>query len=330
MKAFFAALLIVLAVHAEAAMPAQVKRGDLEIKITVTGTVVPAGIFRIKSAIEGRVESVRISTFAWIGADEPLAFTAHKELAAMLDSRGTQDVGILEDRWQKVFKPTISRCPGTCFILKNFLKPKSWIKPGAVMFEAASALQLVGRVRPEDMPWIHDGQELIFWPLNNPQRILKGRVTRLLLDVESADAAPGGAFTLMLSPNRYLDPGTKWEGRIIPLVKKGVLSVPTAALIGDAGGVYLPVRVSTGITTMGMTEISAGVEEKRDILILDDAQLLGAHRYQQEAGLQARPRRALKAQGESATAPGLDIKPVKHATVIEGADYSEDPYAEPP
>jgi len=31
-----------------------------------------------------------------------------------------------------------------------------------------------------------------------------------------------------MSPDRYFDPGTEWEGQIIPLSKKDVLYVPTA------------------------------------------------------------------------------------------------------
>jgi len=68
----------------------------------------------------------------------------------MLDSKGSQNVNILEDRWQRVYRPTSARCPDTCFILRNFLKPKTWVKPESVMFEAASTLKLVARVRPED------------------------------------------------------------------------------------------------------------------------------------------------------------------------------------
>ncbi|PIR15533.1 MAG: hypothetical protein COV48_13860, partial [Elusimicrobia bacterium CG11_big_fil_rev_8_21_14_0_20_64_6] len=239
MKLIFTIGIIFLASHASAATPARVKRGDMVVKVKVTGTVVPDDIFRIKSTIEGRVESVLTSTFTWRGADQPLAFLAHKELAAMLDSKGSQNVNILEDRWQRVYRPTAARCPDTCFILKSFLKPKNWVKPESVMFEAASTLKLVARVRPEDAHWIRDGQDLTFWPVNNPKRILKGRVTRFLLDIQGQKVTPGATFTLIMSPDRYFDPGTEWEGQIIPLSKKDALYVPTDALIREGGNVYL-------------------------------------------------------------------------------------------
>ncbi|UPT74355.1 MAG: efflux RND transporter periplasmic adaptor subunit [Elusimicrobiota bacterium] len=333
-----AALLLISAAASRAATAHKVKRGDLEIRVKVTGTVIPDDIFRIKATIEGRVESVLTSTFVWRGADQPLAFLAHKELAAMLDSKGTQQVDILEDRWQRVYRPTAARCPDTCYILKNFLKPKAWVKPESVMFEAAATLKLVGRVRPEDAPWIKDGQELRFWPVNDPKRVLKGRVTRYILDIQGEKVEPGGTFTLLMSPLRYFDPGTEWEGEIVPLSKKDVLYVPTSALVrGPEGGVYLPVRVSTGITTEGLTQITAGAEQHKEILVLDDAQLRGAARHKQEADAAALRRMARRQAGEADfTEPELGPVPEsgkkkgKHAVVIEDdTDYGEDPYAEP-
>lgn len=335
MRALFSAALILLAARAGAATPSKVKRGNLEIKVKVTGTVVADDVFRIKATIEGRVESVLTSTYVWRGADQPLAFLAHKELAAMLDSKGTQNVDILEDRWQRVYRPTAARCPDTCFILKNFLRPKTWVKPESVMFEAAGSLKLVARVRPEDAAWIRDGQDLVFWPVNDPKRRLKGRVTKFILDIQGEKVTPGATFTLVMSPDRYFNPGTAWEGEIVPLSKKDVLYVPTDALVREGGNVYLPVRVSTGITTQGLTQITAGIEEKRDILVLDDAQLHGAERHKQEADLEALRRRARAQQGvEEPEGPALGPAPVKkkskHAAVIEDdVDYGEDPYAEP-
>lgn len=340
MKALFAAALFLLAARADAATAYKVKRGDLEVKVKVSGTVVPDDIYRIKSTIEGRVESVLTSTFVWRGADQPLAFLAHKELAAMLDSKGAQNVDILEDRWQRVYRPTAARCASTCFILKSYLKPKTWVKPDSLMFEAAASLKLVGRVRPEDAPWVRDGQDMTFWAVNDPKRILKGRVTKFILDVQGEKVAPGATLTLEMSPDRYFNPGTEWEGQIVPQSKKDVLIVPTGALIREGDAVYLPVRVSTGITTQGLTQISAGVDQGRDILVLDDAQLRGSQRHKQEADLDALRRRAAAQNGGRADepsdgptlgpAPADGKKKSRHAPVIEdNTDYGEDPYAEP-
>jgi hypothetical protein len=340
-----AAALLASAVPALGATTGQVRRGDLAIRVHVSGTVVPEDVFRLKSTIDGRVEEVHTASFTWRGSDQPLAIMSHKELAAIIDSRGAQDQGLVEDRWQRVYRPTPIRCPDTCFVLKVYAKPHTWIKPQAVMFEAARKLAMVARVRPEDVPLIRDGQELTFWSVKDPNKKLTGRVTRFILDIQGQNVDPGASFTLYMSPDRYFDPGTEWEGEIVPSHKGDVLTVPTSALIHSGGAVYLPVRVSTGATTQDLTQITAGAEEKREYLLLDDAQLKGAERYKQpvdRAAIEKR-RREIDAAAAAAANPAPDAgtegptpgpdaapeKPQRQPTSMDEKDYGgEDPYGD--
>jgi hypothetical protein len=304
-----------------------VRRGDLEVRVKVSGTVVPADVYRLKSTIDGRIESVLASSYSWRGADQTLAFMAHKELAAILDSRGTQDKDILEDRWQRVYRPTPIRCPSTCFVLKVFAKAKTWVKPQTVMFEAARSLQLVARVRPEDSHWVRDGQPLTFWAVDNPAKKLSGRVTRFVLDVQGQKVDPGGTFTLELTPDRYFEPGTEWEGIVSAETRKNVLYVPTAALLSYKGNSYLPVRVSTGVTTSEFTELNSGAEDKRPVLVLDEADLKEAVRHRQEIDRAALERRAQELRGRAVPDDEADA-PRRRRSEPENGDYGEDPYAD--
>jgi len=330
-----AALPLVLALPASATSVSAVKRGELVVRVRVTGTVVPEDVFRLKSTIDGRVESVNTSSFTWKGADEPLAMLAHKELAAMLDAKGVVGQELLEDRWQRVYRPTPVRCPVTCFVLKVYARSRSWVKPQAVMFEAARKLKMVGRIRPEDAPLIRDGMELTFWAAKDPGRKLTGRVARFVLDVQGQNVDPGGSFALYMSPDRYFDPGTEWEGEIVPMKKGDVLIVPTQALIRHDGATYLPVRVSTGITTQDLTQITAGAEEKRDFLILDDAGLKGAARHKQDVDYSAIEKRRREIEAANGTAPEDGTPPAeekrarREPSTMDDKDYGgEDPYGE--
>jgi macrolide-specific efflux system membrane fusion protein len=337
-----AALLLASALPALGAATGTVRRGDLIVRVKVTGTVVTDDVFRLKSTIEGRVENVNVSSGSWRGAGENLAQLANKELAAMIDAKGTQDQDHLEDRWSTVFQPTPVRCPVSCYVLKVFAKAHSWVKPQAVLLEAASKLKLIGRVRPEDAPLLRDGMILTFWAVKDPKRKLTGRITRLILDIQGERVEPGATFTLDLTPDRYFDPGTDWEGEIIPLRKSNVLIVPTAALIVNDGVAYLPIRVSTGTTTPELTEITAGIDENHQILILDDSELHGTvrhkqtidsatfepHRYEQRA---APPEKPAATGLPAVPAAGTDEKapPEKQPATLDDKSYGgEDPYGQ--
>lgn len=325
---------LLLAAPSLGATPATVRRGDLVIHVHVTGTVVPDDVFRLKSTIEGRVENVNTSSFTWRGADEPLAMLAYKELAAMIDARGSQHQEVLEDRWSRVYRPTPVRCPDMCYVLKVYARARTWVKPQSVLFEAAGKLKMVGRVRPEDAPLVRDGMTLTFWPVKDPKRRLTAKVTNFILDVQGEKVDPGATFTMEMSPERYFDPGTEWEGEIIPFQKTDVLMVPTAALISHDGMTYLPVRVSTGVTGDEFTQITAGIEEKREVLVLDDAALHGAARHSRtvdRAALELRRREADGKPAPDGTAPAVDgqPQPERQPSTLDDKDYGgEDPYGD--
>lgn len=316
-------LWVLLPAPAQGAATAVARRGDMEVLAKVTGTVVPINVSRLMSPIEGRIEGVPASSGTWRKAGKPLAFLANRELAAMIDARGPQDEDLLERGWKSVFRPTPVRCAKTCFVLKSYVRAKSLVKPQALLFEV-SGLKLTARVRPEDAPWVRDGQRVTFWPLGDPTRRLQGRVTRFTLDVQGEKVDPGASFELELSPERFLHPGTEWEGEVLVAERRDAITVPTAALIRSGDAVYLPVRVSTGTTTEDLTQITAGVEEKRPILILDDAALNGEERHRPWVDRDALERRRRELERRELEAGPETDPPAEDAQDDE--DYGEDPY----
>ncbi|MBI4345217.1 MAG: hypothetical protein HY553_00070 [Elusimicrobia bacterium] len=268
-----------LAAPAFAQQEGQVKRGPFEVRVNVQGNVVAQDVYRLKSSIDGRIEAVLASTFSWSGPDSPLALVVDSQLAALIDSRQTTSTEILAKRWQEVYQPNRVRCPDECFVLAVFARPKKKVLPQALLFEAAGAVLLKGRVRPEDRHLIKEGQWVDFWPRSDPKFRQRVKIGMFILDVQGQKADSGGTFTARLDPKHYLDPGTDWAGSVLVGSKKAVLQVPTKALIQHQGSTYLPVRVSTGATTDEVTEIQAGIDEKRPILILDAPQLKGAEHH---------------------------------------------------
>ncbi|MEK7384115.1 MAG: hypothetical protein AAB262_12630, partial [Elusimicrobiota bacterium] len=148
---------------------------------------------------------------------------------------------------------------------------------------------------------VQNGQRLTFWSLKDPKTTYQGRVSHYA----------GAGFTLDLSPSHSFDPGTEWNGEIAAAASKGIRTVPTAALIRHGGAVYLPVRVSTGVTTAALTQITAGAAEGDEVLIIDDALLKGTQRHRQ-----AMPR----------AAPAEEENPQPKRRPPSKADDKDDPY----
>lgn len=309
------------------------RRGDLELSAKVSGTVVADGVFRLKAPFEGRVEGADFSTGVWRRASESLARMIPNELALMLDAKGPQESSVVLERWKSVYPSASVHCRAECFILRNYARAGARVNAQSLLFEAASSLKLVGRVRPEDARWVKDGQALGFWTLEDPARRLSGRVTRLLLDVQGERISPGASFALTLSSERSLPPGTLWEGEVaIPPIRDALLA-PTDALLVHGGEVYLPVRVSTGITTKTVTEIAGPIPDASSILVLGDSRLWDVELHRQEIDPRAIERRLGLAAAATAASepkpPAPEPRPKPHPKPLEGPRPKSEPEPEP-
>ncbi|MBI5210394.1 MAG: hypothetical protein HY927_10520 [Elusimicrobia bacterium] len=268
------AAILALACRAGAADVTTVQPTTLEIKAPVYGTVEAQDLFRLKADIEGRVEAVMASTFTWATAKTPLALLSNKELAAIIDSRGSTSAELIEARWQNYYRPTRIFCPEQCFLLKTYAKTRQMVMPDALLFEAAKKLRLVGHVDPQYADYVRFPQQFEFWPVGKPSEKRQAGVANFYRT--GADGRGGWVFSRELSPDWYFDPGTKWEGLINVNVTRKLVGVPTSALFEHEGSMYLPVRVSTGVTAGDFTEILGGVEEGRPVLVFEHAKAAAA------------------------------------------------------
>lgn len=270
----------------------RVSRGDIEVTIKTRGTVRAEEIFRLKSTIEGRVESVFAKPMMWFPANKQLADILNKELAAIVDAKATTPQAVMTDRWQGVYKPAPIACLTDCFVLKTFARNKRWVEPGALLIEAARKLRLIGRIPPGFGRFINEGQIITFWDVKNPKKKIQARIENFILDVQGQRVQSAGTFTVLLNQKHYLNPGTQWEGVIHSKARKNVLRVPTDALIIVDDQAYLPVRVSTGVTTNKYTEIESGVTLRETFLFIDKATDVELQRHEPPPILlQAAPQR---------------------------------------
>ncbi|MBI5210393.1 MAG: hypothetical protein HY927_10515 [Elusimicrobia bacterium] len=247
----------------------------IDIRVPLHGTVEAEGVFRLKANMEGRVEAVTASAFAWAASTTTLGLLSTKELAAIIEARGNSPEELLQPAWQKRYKLTGIFCPERCFILKVHASPRQKVAPNAPLFEAAKKLRLAGRVDPPYADYLRSGQQCDYWPVGKPSEKRQAAIAGF----QRAEQG-GGTFSLDLPPEKSWDPGTRWEGQISIKLPRRMVGVPTAALFAHDGAVYLAVKVSTGLVTGEFTEIKAGAEEGRHVLLLDHARVASAPRHE--------------------------------------------------
>ncbi|MFA5140828.1 MAG: hypothetical protein WC728_16500 [Elusimicrobiota bacterium] len=244
----------------------EISRGVIRVLVHTDGTVRAEDVFRLHSTIEGRVEQIDVSSFTWVRRNRPLLHVLPKEMAAIMDTKAPTPGQIIEERWERYYKPKPVDCASECFILKIFAREKTWVQPQTLLVEAARKLRLIGRIRPGESQWIKKGQLITFWAKAAPKERHQSRVDSFKLDIQGQRVDPGGTLTVLLNRGRYLDPGTEWEGYVTAVEKRDALRVPTGALIIHDGQAFLPIRVSTGITTREITEIVSGLPDHAKVL----------------------------------------------------------------
>ncbi len=309
-------LLLLLALSAGSAgaqRTGEVARGDMALRVRATGTVVAEGRFRLKSTSGGRVEAVLAETYGWYERRDILGLLANKDLAALIDYRGATRSDILGKRWQKIYKPTSIRCPKPCYLTKVFIKPKQWVRPHAILFEAVKKLKLVGEVESRNASLIRFGHWLEFWPVDDPSRKMRERIANLVIDKGGTHAT----FSMDFSRSHYLDLGTRWEGTIVPAKKRRAVHVPTETIIIHEGAAYIPVLVSTGVWTEELTEVLKGVSPGQKILIMGTPRTHWTPPHAPKKKPRAIPKKK----------PRRD-KPKSRAKPLDPEVPLEDPYAE--
>ncbi|MBI5884177.1 MAG: hypothetical protein HZB91_13865 [Elusimicrobia bacterium] len=321
------ALLLLGALPSSSQKVVTLQQTNLDSKVRAWGTVVPEGVFRLKSTTEGRIEAVMVSSGTWAEEGSPIGLMANKELAALIDSRGTIPQEIVETHWQKVYKPTRILCPSACFVLKSFVQVRQRVQPNALLFEAAKSLRLAGQVDPAAARMVRYGQQLEFWPVSDPSNKMRGKIINYAAPEPDR---PGGTFSLELSSERNLLPGTRWEGWVSIATKRKVLAVPTAALLSHEGRSYLPVEVTVGATNGDLTEILAGAAEGAAALLLETAKTPAASRYKPGPEAAKRLDDALDGVAPAPAPPAPPPQPVKRPSAVKRSKPVETETPPPP
>ena len=227
----------------------------IAIQIKAEGVVEAQDAFLLRSAGEGRVETVDVSSGQWALKRAALATMADADMTALMDSPTSTPKDILKSRWKPVYQAVPIECRKDCFILKVFVAPKNQVKAHAALFEAARALVMTGKILGDASRFARDGQVLRYWPKEHPdpRRSIELSGYKPPPDDETSSAALEGIFSREMPENNWLAPGTAWEGLIVAATFQDPLAAPGGSLVCVGEDAFFAVRFPTG--TMSVADV---------------------------------------------------------------------------
>ena len=268
----------------------KVRQGDLEVKVTATGTVKPYNRVEIKPPIPGRVEEVLVQEGEQVKKGQVLAQMSSTERAALLDAARARGAETMK-RWEEAYKmaPLLAPLDGT--IIVRAVEPGQTVTTADPVVVLSDRLIVEALVDETDLALIALGQKTAIQLDAYPKEIFWGKVDHIMYESKLTNNV--NVYAVDILPEKIppaFRSGMTANVTFIVKEKKGVLLVPSEAVVEwpkkvprpkDAefavyekafGGKLVPVAVRIGDSDGRVTEIRQGLSEGREVQIVQKKQ----------------------------------------------------------
>jgi len=264
----------------------KVSRGDIEVKVTATGTVKPYNRVEIKPPIPGRVEEVLVQEGEQVKKGQVLAQMSSTERAALMDAARAQGAETMK-RWEEAYKmaPLLAPLDGTIIVRA--------VEPGQTVTTADPVVVLSDRLIAEalvdetDLALIALGQKTSIQLDAYPKETFWGKVDHIMYESKLTNNV--NVYAVDILPEQIppaFRSGMTANLTFVVKEKQGVLLVPSEAVVEwpkdhpnpqkavfavykkAFGGKPEPAPVKIGESDGRMTEIVAGLNEGAELLIV--------------------------------------------------------------
>lgn len=265
---------------------AKVTRGDLSVTVTATGTVKPYNRVEIKAPIAGRVEEVLVQEGEAVKRGQVLARMSSVERAALLDAARSQGEAAVK-RWEEAYKvaPLLAPLDGT--IIVRSVEPGQTVTTADPVVVLSDRLIVEALVDETDLSMIKLGQKTEILLDAYPGEVLTGKVDHITyesklennVNVYAIDVLPEKVpesfrsgmtanVTFIVKEQKQVllapsDAIAQW-----PKDQPGSSGAPFAVYRKGFGGKLEPVPVKIGESDGRMTEITEGLKDGAEIVIV--------------------------------------------------------------
>ena len=268
----------------------KVHQGDLEVKVTATGTVKPYNRVEIKPPIPGRVEEVLVQEGDRVKKGQVLAQMSSTERAALLDAARARGAETMK-RWEEAYKmaPLLAPLDGT--IIVRAVEPGQTVTTADPVVVLSDRLIVEALVDETDLALIALGQKTAIQLDAYPKEIFWGKVDHIMYESKLTNNV--NVYAVDILPEQIppaFRSGMTANVTFIVKEKKGVLLVPSEAVMEwpkkiprpkDAefavyektfSGKLVPHAVRIGDSDGRMTEIVQGLSEGKEVEVVQKKQ----------------------------------------------------------
>jgi len=249
----------------------EVRRGDLRIEVSATGSVLPQNRLEVKPTLGGRVDSMLVKEGDRVRAGDILCWMSSTERAALVDtakSKGDTEVAY----WNEVYKPMPLVAPIDGEVIVRAAEPGQSVSAGTAVLVLSDRLIVRARVDETDIGRLAVGQkarvELDAYPdvkvagevvhISYESRVVNN-VTVYEVDVVTSEIPT--VFRSGMSATVFVVCKSREGVLILPLDAVSNDGTNTWVVASEARGAETRKPVSLGLATDQHVEIRSGLAE---------------------------------------------------------------------
>jgi membrane fusion protein, macrolide-specific efflux system len=162
----------------------KVERGDIEVTVQSTATVLPQNRLEIKPPIAGRADEVLVKEGDQVKAGQIIAWMSSTDRAALLDAARAQDEATVE-HWKDIYKATPIVAPLDGLIIVRNIEPGQTVNSTDTLLVMSDVLIVEAQVDETDLAEIRMGQHAVVTLDAYPDQNFEATVSHISYEAET-------------------------------------------------------------------------------------------------------------------------------------------------
>lgn len=256
---------------------AEIKKGNITLKVLATGTVQPENRLQIKSPIAGRAESVLVREGQKVYRGQVLAWISSSERAALIDAARAQGAEELK-KWEDIYKATPIIAPLSGTIILRAIEPGQTFSTADAILVMSDRLTVSAQVDETDLAQISLKQKAKISLDAYSDKEFDAEVSQLAYEAKTVNNVT--TYMVNVLPKEKLDflrSGMTANVTFFGQTREDIVVIPNEFIKYDSGVPKAMVKqdekrsiareLALGITDGKITEVKSGLEVGETVVL---------------------------------------------------------------